>query len=142
VTALVRAIAAREVHRDTSRSRTAGRPAQFGVDAPIGRDPQSRVRMAVVASGKPARPTSSWIAARARSAACAARCTPGARTRSACTSRRRAPAGGRRGLRRRAALGMQRQALHAARLRFAHPDGRTLDSRASPPADFARPGNA
>jgi hypothetical protein len=55
VTALVRAIAAREVHAHTSRSRTARAPARFSIDAPIGRDPQSRVRMAVRRVGKPAR---------------------------------------------------------------------------------------
>ena len=38
----------------------------------------------------------------------------------------------------RPALGMHRQALHAARLAFAHPSsGRTVSFEAPPPADFA-----
>ncbi|MFM7505983.1 MAG: pseudouridine synthase, partial [Rubrivivax sp.] len=62
VTALVRAIAAREVHRRyraiAAPDRGVAPPPAFSVDAPIGRDPVSRVRMAVVplaAGGKPAR---------------------------------------------------------------------------------------
>ncbi|MEO8527135.1 MAG: RluA family pseudouridine synthase, partial [Caldimonas sp.] len=56
VTALVRAIAAREVHR-RYLAIAQGKPARstFSVEAPIGRDPQMRLRMAVVGSGKPAR---------------------------------------------------------------------------------------
>ncbi len=56
VTALTRSIAAREVHRQyLTIVHGEVRPAAFSIDAPIGRDPQSRVRMAIVASGKPAR---------------------------------------------------------------------------------------
>ena len=55
-TELVRAIAAREVHREYV-ALVHGLPpeAPFSVEAPIGRDPVSRVKMAVVAGGKPAR---------------------------------------------------------------------------------------
>jgi 23S rRNA pseudouridine1911/1915/1917 synthase len=56
VTALVRDIAARVVHR-RYLALAHGIPASaaFTVEAPIGRDPAVRVRMAVVAGGRPAR---------------------------------------------------------------------------------------
>jgi 23S rRNA pseudouridine1911/1915/1917 synthase len=56
VTALVRAIAAREVHR-RYLAVAHGVPDRqaFDIDAPIGRDPQVRVRMAVVAGGRDSR---------------------------------------------------------------------------------------
>ena len=83
------------------------------------------LRMAVVgrAAGKPARTDVDRAGAAAHGCArCAARCTPGARTRSASTWRRighplvaDALYGGA------PALGLTRQALHAFRLRFAHP---------------------
>ena len=92
VTALVRAIAGREVQRRYLAIAHGKAPAApFSVEAPIGRDPQMRLRMAVVASGKPARTDVERIAADDGAAApCAAPCTPGARTRSACTWRRAA----------------------------------------------------
>ncbi len=47
LTALSRAIAAREVHREyLALAHGEVRPAAFSIDAPIARDPQSRVRMA------------------------------------------------------------------------------------------------
>jgi 23S rRNA pseudouridine1911/1915/1917 synthase len=55
VTALVRAIGLREVQREylaLVHGRLEGAP--FRIDAPVGRDPQVRVRMAVVGRGKPA----------------------------------------------------------------------------------------
>ncbi|MET0208164.1 MAG: RluA family pseudouridine synthase [Burkholderiaceae bacterium] len=55
VTALVRMIAAREVHREYLALAHGRTPDQWVVEAPIGRDPQSRTRMAVIGSGKPAR---------------------------------------------------------------------------------------
>jgi len=139
-TALVRAIAAREVHREY-RAIAHGRVVahEFSVDAPIGRDPQSRVRMAVLASGKPAR-TDVQVLARG-DATSALRCVlHSGRThqiRVHLASRGHplvadAVYGGR------PALGMQRQALHAARLEFAHPIlGQPLAFDAPPPADFA-----
>jgi len=56
MTALVRSIAAREVRR-VYLALAHGAPAwtTLTIEAPIGRDPASRVRMAVVAGGKPAR---------------------------------------------------------------------------------------
>ena len=139
-TALVRAIAAREVHREY-RAIAHGRvvAAAFSVDAPIGRDPQSRVRMAVLASGKPAR-TDVQVLARG-DATSALRCVlHTGRThqiRVHLASRGHplvadAVYGGR------PALGMQRQALHAARLEFAHPIlARPLTFDAAAPSDFA-----
>ncbi|MEY8875912.1 MAG: RluA family pseudouridine synthase [Leptothrix sp. (in: b-proteobacteria)] len=55
-TALVRAIAAREVRREYLAlvHGEVGEQTEV-IDAPIGRDPVSRIKMAVVASGKPAR---------------------------------------------------------------------------------------
>src|SRR5947207_9712143 len=55
VTALTRAIAAREVHRQylaIAHGELAQRTLR--IDVPIARDPQSRIRMAVLGSGKPA----------------------------------------------------------------------------------------
>ena len=71
-------------------------PRQRGVvqtiDAPIGRDPASRVRMAVVGERQAGahRRRGGSSSAQTASAPCDARCTPGARTRSASTSRRAA----------------------------------------------------
>jgi 23S rRNA pseudouridine1911/1915/1917 synthase len=139
-TALVRAIAAREVHREY-RAIAHGRvvASEFSIDAPIGRDPQSRVRMAVLASGKPAR-TDVQVLARG-DATSALRCVlHTGRThqiRVHLASRGHplvadAVYGGR------PALGMQRQALHAARLEFAHPIlAQPLAFDAVPPDDFA-----
>jgi 23S rRNA pseudouridine1911/1915/1917 synthase len=139
-TALVRAIAAREVHREY-RAIVHGRVVadEFSVDAPIGRDPQSRVRMAALASGKPAR-TDVQVLARG-GATSVLRCVlHSGRThqiRVHLASRGHplvadAVYGGR------PALGMQRQALHAARLEFAHPIlQQPLAFDAPPPADFA-----
>jgi len=56
VTALVRAIAARTVHRQYLALVHGELVADhLSIDAPMGRDPASRVRMAVVPGGKPAR---------------------------------------------------------------------------------------
>ena len=56
VTALSRAIAAREVQRHyLALAHGRVEPAEQSIEAAIGRDPVSRIRMAVVAGGKPAR---------------------------------------------------------------------------------------
>ena len=54
-TALVRQLQARTVRRDYAALVHGLPPASGTLDAPIGRDPKARIRMAVVASGKPAR---------------------------------------------------------------------------------------
>ena len=141
VTALSRAIAAREVQRHYLAV-AHGEPAwaERSIDAPIGRDPVSRVRMAVVAGGRPARTDVQRVAAAGGFSALACKLHSG-RTHqirvhlSAIGHPLVADTlyGGT------AALGMARQALHAARLRLQHPvDGEWLAFEQAPPEDFAR----
>lgn len=143
VTALVRAIAAREVHRRyLAIVHGEVESAAFSVEAPIGRDPKSRIRMAVVGSGKPAK-TDVQVLARAGGFS-ALRCTlHTGRThqiRVHLASRGHvlvadAVYGGK------PALGMERQALHAALLGFAHPsrsDEPEMLFEAELPADLAQ----
>jgi len=141
VTALVRSIAAREVHRQyLALCHGQLRSTEMTIEAPIGRDPQARVRMAVVPSGKPARTDVECLAA--RDGVSAARCTlHTGRThqiRVHLASRGHALVadalyGGR------PLLGIARQALHATRLSFAHPaSGAPLDFHAPAPDDFSR----
>ena len=140
VTGLTRAIAAREVHRSyLAIAHGRLRDRKLSIDAPIGRDPASRLRMAVVATGKPARTDVERIAV--HESLSALRCTlHSGRThqiRVHLASRGHplvadALYGGRN------ALGLARQALHAARLELRHPiDGRALAFDSAPPADFA-----
>lgn len=128
VTALSRAIAAREVSRQYLALVHGQPPDSFTVDARIGRDPITRVKMAVVASGKDARTDvqclltgqdASW-----RSPISGVRCTlHTGRTHQIRVhlSHRKFPLvadamyGGA------PALGMARQALHATRLALSHP---------------------
>jgi 23S rRNA pseudouridine1911/1915/1917 synthase len=140
VTALSRAIAAREVHRHyLALAHGSVAWVDKSVEAPIGRDPVSRVRMAVVVGGKPARTDVECLAARDGLSALHCRLHTG-RTHqirvhlASCGHALVADVlyGGR------PALGLERQALHAARLAFAHPDdGRALDFTAPLPADLA-----
>jgi 23S rRNA pseudouridine1911/1915/1917 synthase len=138
VTALVRAIAARAVGREYQAIVHVTLPA-FSVNAPIGRDPRSRLRMAVVASGREARTDVSAVAS--GDAYSALRCTlHTGRTHQIRVhlAHRRHPLvsdplyGGA------AALGLARQALHAAQLSLLHPiNGRPLRFERAAPPDFA-----
>ncbi|MBZ8142712.1 RluA family pseudouridine synthase [Rubrivivax gelatinosus] len=138
VTALVRDIAARDVHR-RYLALAHGSVASQRVDAPIGRDPAVRVRMAVVASGKPARTDVECLAT--HDGISAVRCilhtgrTHQIRVHLASRGHplvADAVYGGR------AALGLARQALHAVRLELAHPVTREpLVFHCAPPADFS-----
>lgn len=139
-TALVRAIAAREVRREyvaLVHGDAGDRP--FVVDAPVGRDPVSRVRMAVVSSGKPARTDVTPLATGAGASAVHCRLHTG-RTHQIRVhlAHRGHPLladtlyGGR------LAAGMTRQALHAIRLGLRHPvSGEMLRFEAMPPEDLA-----
>lgn len=143
--ALVQAIAAREVARQylaLAHRRWEGAPHR-GVDAPIGRDPRNRLRMAVVDlarhPGKPARTDIELLAQAGEG--CLVRCT----LHTGRTHQIRvhmagighplvadALYGGA------PAAGLARQALHAWRLAFAHPvSGEPLEFRSRPPADMA-----
>lgn len=140
VTALTRAIAARDVHREylalVHGDFGAG---QARIDAPIGRDPQSRVRMAVVASGKEARTDVQRVAA--IDGFTALRCTlHTGRTHQIRVhlSSRGHPLVGDAVYGGSPALGMQRQALHAVRLSLAHPStGEVAAFAVAPPDDFS-----
>jgi 23S rRNA pseudouridine1911/1915/1917 synthase len=139
MTALTRAIAARDVQREYVALAHGVLPAApFSIEAPIGRDPVSRVRMAVVASGKAARTDVTRVAADATFSALLCRLHSGRthQIRVHLASRGHplladALYGGA------PALGMTRQALHAARLGFAHPtSGQALRFESALPADL------
>jgi 23S rRNA pseudouridine1911/1915/1917 synthase len=141
MTALVRSIAAREVRREYLALAHGEAPwPRLSIEAPIGRDPVSRVRMAVVAGGKAARTDVERLAV--RDGVSALRC----KLHTGRTHQIRvhlahqglplvadATYGGR------PLLGMQRQALHAAELAFAHPAGGQSMAFQSPlPPDLAQ----
>jgi 23S rRNA pseudouridine1911/1915/1917 synthase len=143
VTALVRDIAARTVQRRYLALAWGVVPAAQRIDAPIGRDPRSPLRMAVVSvarGGREARTDVEGLAC--REGISAVRCT----LHTGRTHQIRVHLahqgwplvadglyGGR------AALGLQRQALHAATLALAHPVTRApLHFTAPPPRDFAQ----
>ena len=139
-TALVRAIAAREVHRQyLAVVHGELQPASLRVDAPIGRDPKSRVRMAIVGSGKPARTDVEVIASGGGFSAVQCTLHTGRTHQIRVHLKSRGHALVADALYEgRAALGMTRQALHATRLAFAHPiDGKALAFDSEPPDDLA-----
>ena len=144
VTSLMRAIAAREVHREYL-ALVHGHLGQesFRVDAPLARDPQSRVRMAVVASGKPAQTDVMRLAVTetADGPVSAVRCklhTGRTHQIRVHLASRGYPLIGDIMYGGHHALGMQRQALHAVRLGLSHPQtSEALWFDASPPADLA-----
>lgn len=139
VTALGREIASRRVHRHyVAIVHGVVAPAAFSVEAPIGRDPAVRTRMAIVGSGKPARTDVEVVATGPDCSALICRLHTGRthQIRVHLASRGHplladSVYGGRPG------LGMVRHALHAATLAFRHPvTGAALRFDARPPADF------
>jgi 23S rRNA pseudouridine1911/1915/1917 synthase len=140
MTALTRAIAQRQVRREyLAIAHGVVAPGPFSIDAPIGRDPASRVRMAVVPGGKPARTDVTRIAAGASFSALQCRLHSGRthQIRVHLAARGHplvadALYGGA------PALGLVRQALHAVRLGFEHPTtGAPLQFEAPLPPDLA-----
>lgn len=150
VTALSRAIAAREVSRQYLALAHGTVDEAFSVMSSIGRDPVTRVKMAVVPSGKPARTDvqrllcGQWqdpvgsLPPRAYSGVLCTLHTGRTHQIRVHLSSRKHPLvadalyGGT------VALGMRRQALHAAKLSFRHPiTGEALAFEASLPDDMA-----
>ena len=140
VTALVRDIAARDVHRRyLAIAHGVPRESRFTVEAPIGRDPVSRVRMAVVRGGRPARTDVEVIGAGSGFSALSCTLHTGRshqiRVHLAWKGHPLVADvlyGGK------PVLGLQRQALHATELRLAHPLSRVaLAFECPPPPDFA-----
>lgn len=144
VDALVRAIAARDVQREylaLAHGHWQGTGEQT-VDQPIGRDSHNRLRMAVMrpeaTTGKPAQTTVRFLGSTAQVSFVACKLHTGRthqiRVHMAWLGH---PLVGDTLYGGRAIWGLQRQALHAARLRLAHPvSGVSLEFRSTPPGDL------
>jgi 23S rRNA pseudouridine1911/1915/1917 synthase len=139
VTALTRDIAARAVHRRyLALAHGVPQEDEFTIDAPIGRDPVARVRMAVVGSGRPARTSVRVVASEAGLSALSCTLHTGRthqiRVHLAWEGHplvSDAVYGGK------PALGLLRQALHAVELHLEHPISRKpLRYECAPPPDF------
>lgn len=136
--ALVAALAARQVGREYMALVHGQCVEPTTVDAPIGRDPRQRVRMAVVATGKPARTDFFPLAQGAAHSLLHCVLHSGRTHQIRVHAAHRgwplvadALYGGRE------AGGLARQGLHAARLRLVHPvTGEALLWAAAPPDDF------
>ena len=141
VTALVRRIAARDVSR-TYLAIAHGHPpdgAAVDIEAPVGRDPRSRLRMAVVPTGRAAR-TRVRLLARGEGVSLLRCDLHTGRTHQIRVhlAHQGHPLVGDMLYGGRPALGMARQALHAGWLGFAHPrDGRALAFSTPVPTDMA-----
>ena len=139
VTALQRMIAAREVHREYLAMTHGVVPKTLNIEEPIRRDPQSRIRMAALPGGKPAR-TDVFLVATFETMS-AVRCvlhtgrTHQIRVHLSCKGYpllADAVYGGR------PMLGLTRQALHATKLSFAHPvSAKPMSFEAGLPDDLA-----
>jgi 23S rRNA pseudouridine1911/1915/1917 synthase len=143
VTALVRDIAARSVHRQYLALAWGEVPEALSIEAPIGRDPRSRLRMAVVPvarGGRVARTDVRCIASGAGFSALQCTLHTGRTHQIRVHLAARgwplvadALYGGK------PALGLERQALHAVRLRLLHPVSRQpLAFEAPTPRDFGQ----
>ena len=139
MTALARAIAAREVGREyLALVHGVPRQAAWSVESPIGRDPVSRVKMAVLPGGRSARTDVRTLGAAEAVAAVHCRLHTG-RTHQIRVhlASQGHPLVGDQLYGGRPALGLSRQALHAARLAFAHPvSGERLSFEAPLPDDL------
>ncbi len=143
-TALVRQLQARTVRREYLALAWGAVERAFSVDAPIGRHPRDRLRMAVVSAGKPARTDFAPLAVidTPWGVLSALRC----RLHSGRTHQIRVhlqhaglalAADAVYGGKPRPGFPLVRQALHAARLRFVHPQsGREMAFAAPIPADL------
>lgn len=139
VTSLSRAIAARDVQRAyVAVAHGSMQEGSRRIDAPIGRDPSSRLRMAIVSSGRPAQTDVEPLVSLANFTALRCRLHTGRthqiRVHLASLGH---PLVGDALYGGRELLGMRRQALHAVALAFNHPRlGRRLVFTSAPPSDF------